>query len=281
MEKKQDNNKKLTLRVAEAFQDDVGKGIVRIDNSLMQKISVRPGDIVEILGERRTVAIADRAYPSDIGQRIIRMDGIIRRNANTSIGELVSVKKAVVNEAKKVVIAPSRKGLVVRASPEIFKYGLLGRAAVRGDIVSLGGSRRRRTTMSQSPFEEIFRMLDEDMTSFGFGDLKFIVADTNPKGPVIITNNTEIIFNPEAVEVSEEKQIDISYEDIGGLKEEIKKIREMVELPLKHPEIFEALGIEPPKGVLLHGPPGTGKTLLAKAVANETNSHFIVINGPK
>ncbi len=281
MERKNNNIEKLNLKVAEAFQDDVGKGIVRIDNSLMQKISVRPGDIVEIQGERRTVAIADRAYPSDIGQRIIRMDGIIRRNAGTSIGEIVTVKKAVVNEAKKVIIAPSRKGLVVRASPEIFKYGLLGRAVVRGDIVSLGGSRRRRTTMSQSPFEEIFRMLDEDMTAFGFGDLKFIVADTNPKGPVIITNNTEIIFNPEAVEVSEEKQFDITYEDIGGLKEEIKKIREMVELPLKHPEIFEALGIEPPKGVLLHGPPGTGKTLLAKAVANETNSHFIVINGPE
>ena len=281
MERKNNNIEKLNLKVAEAFQDDVGKGIVRIDNSLMQKISVRPGDIVEIQGERRTVAIADRAYPSDIGQRIIRMDGIIRRNAGTSIGEIVTVKKAIVNEAKKVIIAPSRKGLVVRASPEIFKYGLLGRAVVRGDIVSLGGSRRRRTTMSQSPFEEIFRMLDEDMSAFGFGDLKFIVADTNPKGPVIITNNTEIVFNPEAVEVSEEKQFDITYEDIGGLKEEIKKIREMVELPLKHPEIFEALGIEPPKGVLLHGPPGTGKTLLAKAVANETNSHFIVINGPE
>lgn len=125
-------------------------------------------------------------------------------------------------------------------------------------------------------------MLDEDMTGFGFGDLKFIIADTNPKQPVIITSETEIVFNPEAVEVSdEEKSFDISYEDVGGLAEPIRKIREMVELPLKHPEIFEALGIEPPKGILLYGPPGTGKTLLAKAVANETSSHFIVINGPE
>jgi SpoVK/Ycf46/Vps4 family AAA+-type ATPase/intein/homing endonuclease len=276
-----EEERKITLKVAEAFQDDVNKGIVRIDNSFMQKVGVRPGDIVEITGERKTVGIADRAYPSDIGQEIIRMDGLIRRNATTSIGELVVVRKAEVTEAKKVIIAPARKGLVVRAAPEIFKHGLLGRAVMRGDVVSLGGSRRRRTTMSQSPFEEIFKMLDEEMTEFGFGDLKFIIADTNPKNAVIVTAETEIVFNPEAVEVLEEKQFDISYEDIGGLSEEIKKVREMVELPLKHPEIFERLGIEPPKGVLLHGPPGTGKTLLAKAVANETNSHFIVINGPE
>ena len=271
----------VQLKVAEAFQDDVNKGIIRIDSTFMQKAGIRPGDIVEIHGERATVAIADRAYPSDIGQDIIRMDGLIRRNAGTSIGELVTVSKAEISPAKKVTIAPAKKGLVVRAAPEIFKHGLLGRAVVRGDIVSLGGSRRRRSTLSSSPFEEIFRMLDEDMTGFGFGDLKFIVADTNPKQPVIITSETEIVFNPEAVEVAEEKTFDISYEDVGGLSDAIRKIREMVELPLKHPEIFEALGIEPPKGILLYGPPGTGKTLLAKAVANETSSHFIVINGPE
>jgi SpoVK/Ycf46/Vps4 family AAA+-type ATPase/intein/homing endonuclease len=272
----------IQLKVAEAFQDDVNKGIVRIDSAYMQKAGIRPGDIVEIQGTRKSVAIVDRAYPSDIGQDIIRMDGLIRRNAGTSIGELVAVQKADIAQAKKVTIAPAKKGLVVRAAPEIFKHGLLGRAVVKGDIVSLGGSRRRRTTLSSSPFEEIFRMLDEDMTGFGFGDLKFIIADTNPKQPVIITSETEIVFNPEAVEVSdEEKPFDISYEDVGGLAEPIRKIREMVELPLKHPEIFEALGIEPPKGILLYGPPGTGKTLLAKAVANETSSHFIVINGPE
>ena len=119
------------------------------------------------------------------------------------------------------------------------------------------------------------------MMGFGFSDIKFIVVDTNPKQPIIITEQTEVVFNPEAVEVKEELVPEVSYEDIGGLEDEIKKIREMVELPLKHPEIFERLGIEAPKGVLLHGPPGTGKTLLAKAVANETNSHFILINGPE
>ena len=274
--------KKIKLKVAEAIQDDVNKGIVRIDSNYMHEIGVRPGDIVEIKGERVTIGIADRAYPGDIGLNIIRMDGIIRRNAKTGISEFVMVKKAVVKEAKRVTIAPVQKGIMIRASPIIFKQGLLGRAVMKGDIVSLGGASRRRNTMSGSPFfNDIFSMLDESMTGFGFSDIKFIVADTDPKLPVIISELTEVRFNPEAVELTEEKILEVTYEDVGGLHEEIRQIREMVELPLKHPEVFEQLGIEPPKGVLLHGPPGTGKTLLAKAVANETNSHFILINGPE
>tara|TARA_Y100000310_G_scaffold246620_2_gene251962 strand:+ start:743 stop:3193 length:2451 start_codon:yes stop_codon:yes gene_type:complete len=274
--------KELKLKVAEAIQDDVHKGIVRIDTKFLAEINVKPGDIVEIEGERKTVAIADRAYPGDIGLKIIRMDGIIRKNGKTGIGEVITIRKVAVKEAKKVVIAPARKGIVIRASNEIFKQGLLGRAVTRGDIVSLGGTRRRKSTMSESPFfEDVFSILDESMMGIGFGDIKFVVVDTNPKQPVIISESTEVTFNPEAVELKEELVPDITYEDIGGLREEITKVREMVELPLKHPEIFERLGIEAPKGVLLHGPPGTGKTLLAKAVASETNSHFILINGPE
>jgi len=275
-------DKELKLKVAEAIQDDVNKGIVRIDSSFLTEIGVRPGDIIELEGERKTVAIADRAYPGDIGLNIVRMDGIIRKNSKTGIGEIVKVRKSDVKEGKKVTIAPARKGIVIRASPEIFKQGLLGRALTKGDIVSLGGTRRRRSTMSESPFfEDVFSILDESMMGFGFSDIKFIVVDTSPKQPIIITEQTEVVFNPEAVEVKEELVPDITYEDIGGLHDEIKKIREMVELPLKHPEIFERLGIEAPKGVLLHGSPGTGKTLLAKAVANETSCHFILINGPE
>ena len=274
--------KELKLKVAEAIQDDVNKGIVRIDSSFLSELGVKPGDIIELEGERKTVAIADRAYPGDIGLNIVRMDGIIRKNSKTGIGEMVVVRKSDVKEGKKVIIAPARKGIVIRASPEIFKQGLLGRALTKGDIVSLGGTRRRRSTMMESPFfEDVFNILDESMMGFGFSDIKFIVVDTNPKQAVIITEHTEVVFNPEAVEVKEELVPEVSYEDIGGLDDEIKKIREMVELPLKHPEIFERLGIEAPKGVLLHGSPGTGKTLLAKAVANETNSHFILINGPE
>ncbi len=272
----------IKLKVVEAVQDDVNKGIVRIDSGYMRQIGVRPGDVVEIIGQRTTLAIADRSYPGDVGLNIIRMDGITRRNARTSIGEVVIVKKAVeLKEAKKVIIAPARKGIFVRASPQIFKQGLLGRAIVKGDIVALGGTTRRRTTMSQSPlFDDIFSMFEENAPGFGFSDLKFVVVDVSPKKGVI-SELTEIVFKPEAVEISEERIPEVTYEDIGGLGDEIKKVREMIELPLKHPEIFERLGIEPPKGVLLHGPPGTGKTLLAKAVANETNAHFILINGPE
>ncbi len=275
--------KEIKLKVAEAIQDDVNKGIVRIDSSFMQQAGIRAGDIVEIIGSRNTVAIADRVYPGDIGLNIIRMDGIIRKNAKAGIGEIIKVRKAEVKEAKKVIIVPAKKGVSIRASSDIFKQGLLGRAAVKGDIVALGGTRRRRSSVMDNPFfDDVFNILDESMLGFGFGDLKFLVADTSPKGNIIITDETEVVFNPEAVDIEEFDGIaEISYEDIGGLNDEIKKIREMVELPLKHPEIFERLGIDPPKGVLLHGPPGTGKTLLAKAVASETNSHFIVINGPE
>ena len=182
-----------------------------------------------------------------------------------------------------MAIAPARKGVIIKASPQLFKQGLLGRPVMKGDIVSLGGVQRRRTATSGNPFfEEMFHVLDESLMGFGFSDLKFIVVSTAPlKMPVIISDSTEVEFNPEAVEVREEAALEVSYEDIGGLREELNKIREMVELPLKHPEVFERLGIEPPKGVLLHGHPGTGKTLLAKAVASETSSNFLLINGPE
>ena len=274
--------KEIRLKVAEAIQDDVNKGIIRIDSNYMAEIGVRVGDIIALKGDRETIAIVDRAYPGDIGLNLIRMDGIVRKNAKTGIGELVTVKKTDIKEAKRVTIAPTKKDVMIRASPQLFKQGLLGRALIKGDIVALGGQRRRRTALSESPFfDDVFNILDESLLGFGFGDLKFIVVDTTPKQAVIVSEQTEVVFNPEAVEVTEEVAPEVTYEDIGGLHEEITKIREMVELPLKHPEIFERLGIEPPKGVLLHGPPGTGKTLLAKAVANETNSHFIVINGPE
>src|SRR3989344_3367895 len=211
------------------------------------------------------------------------MDGNIRKNARTSIGDMVSIIKAEVKPAKKVVIAPANKGVMIKASSKLFKQGLLGKAVFKGDIVSLGTSRRRIAPQGRD-VNDIFSMMESQFAGFGFGDLKFIVVDTDPrKLPVVITQDTEVEFNPQAVELKDEDglSLGINYEDIGGLGEEITKVREMIELPLKHPEIFERLGIEPPKGVLLHGPPGTGKTLLAKAVASETNSHFILINGPE
>jgi len=275
--------KEVKLKVLEAFQEEAYKGIVRIDSQTMKDINVHPGDIVEIEGNRITVAVADRSYPTDIGQSVIRMDGIIRRNAKTGIGEAVKVRRAEIKEAKNITIAPVQEGVTIQADPYIFKRGLLGRPVVKGDVVAMGGARRRRRTMTGSPFEEIFDVFEEGfMGSFGFGALKFVVVNTNPKTPVIITEETSISLNPKAVSVSEEEKVpDVNYEDIGGLSEEVKKIREMVEIPLKYPEVFSRLGIEPPKGVLLFGPPGTGKTLIAKAVASESEANFILLNGPE
>ncbi len=273
--------KEIKLKVREALQEEAYKGIVRIDSQTMRDIGVRPGDIVEIEGARKTVGIVDRAYPTDVGSPVIRMDGILRRNAKTGLGEYVKVRRANVKEAKSITIAPAQQGVTVQADPMFFKKGLLGRAVVKGDQVALGGARRRKSTMSGSPFEEIFDIFEHEMGGFGFGSsLRFLVVNTSPSQPVIIGENTVVKVNPKSVDVVEEKIIEVTYEDVGGLTEEVKKIREMVELPLKHPELFERLGIQPPKGVLLHGPPGTGKTLLAKAVANETNSHFIHLDAP-
>ena len=282
------NDKFVKLKVMEALQEDAYKGIARIDTATMKQLNVRPGDVIVISGSRETIAIVDRAYPADVGEKIIRIDGIIRRNAKTGIGELVNVIKADVKEAKKVIIAPARKGVIIRAGPgaiDNFKRGLLGRAVMQGDLVVLGGAKRRQELMASS-FEDLFDIFGEafgGMGNFGFpgSEMKFIVAQTQPKQPVIITETTELVLNPRAVEITEERIPEVTYEDIGGLDEEVKKIREMVELPLKHPEIFSRLGIEPPKGVLLYGPPGCGKTLLAKAVATESEANFVLLNGPE
>ena len=274
----------VRLKVVEALQDDAYKGIARIDPEIMRRLGLKRGDIILIKGRRETVAIVDRAYPADIGEQIIRIDGIIRRNARTGIGEIVSISKAEVKEAKRVNIAPAQKGIVIQADPEILKQGLLGRAVIKGDIVVLGGTARRRDIMSDMDmFEDIFAEALSGLGGFGFSGIqaRFLIVSTQPNLPCIITENTELVLSPKAVEVSEEKIPEVTYEDIGGLDEELRKIREMVELPLKHPEIFERLGIEAPKGVLLHGPPGTGKTLLAKAVANESEANFIQVKGPE
>src|SRR3989338_3562598 len=271
----------IKLKVMEALQDDAYKGIARIDTETMRSLGVNRGDVIIIKGKRETVAIVDRAYPSDVGASLIRIDGIIRHNARTSIGEIVFIGKIEVKESKKVIIAPAQKGLQIHADSETFRRGLLGRAVLKGDIVVLGGAQRRRDLMDDFGLFEIFGEAFGGMGLPTFTSTKFIIVSTQPTHACIITESTEITFNPKAVEVTEEKIPDVAYEDVGGLEEEIKKIREMVELPLKHPEIFERLGIDAPKGVLLHGPPWTGKTLLAKAVANESEANFIVLNGPE
>ena len=279
-------NKEIQLNVVEAMQDDVYKGIARIDSATMKELGITRGDVITIKGNRETIAIADRAYPSDIGEKIIRIDGILRKNARTSLGEIVKISKANVKEAKKITIAPAQKGIMVQADSNSLRKGLLGRTMIKGDLVILGAVQRRKDLLSDDFGDDFGGMLGDMLGNMGMGTLgrtqiKFLVVNASPAQAVVVTENTEITLNPKAVEISEDDSPGINYEDIGGLSEEIKKIREMVEIPLKHPEIFERLGIEAPKGVLLHGPPGTGKTLLAKAVASETESNFILLNGPE
>lgn len=279
-------NTEIKLKVVEALQDDAYKGVARIDPQLMRNLGLGRGDIIMIKGGKETVALVDRAYPADVGESIIRIDGLIRRNAKTSVGESVSIYKAPIKPATKVSIAPAQQGVVVQTDPEIFKNALLGRPVMKGDILALGGVRQRREFQMQDGMPDFFGDLNDlfgaGMGGFaGFQNLKFHVFATSPSAPCYITEDTEIVLSPKAVEMDEETFPDVTYEDIGGLTDEVKKIREMVELPLKHPELFDKLGIEPPKGVLLHGPPGTGKTLLAKAVANESEAHFILLNGPE
>jgi transitional endoplasmic reticulum ATPase len=248
------STKEVSLRVADARQRDVGHGKVRIDNDTMQKLGITAGDFVEIHGKKMTVAVAWPAYAEDQGQEIVRMDGLIRRNAGVALNEYVSVKKAEVKDAQAIVFAPTDV-----------------RLSVDEEFVSF--VKRRFMDM---PF------IEGDMTLLSiFGSaVPLIVTRTRPHGAVKIgeTSHVQVLSEP----TPEKKGIPIvTYEDIGGLHEEIQRIREMVELPLRHPELFQRLGIEPPRGVFLYGPPGCGKTLLAKAVANESDANFYVISGPE
>ena len=268
----------ITLKVAEAIsQKDIGQGIARLDPNVMDDLGIHERDLIEIVGDRRTAAIA---LPSqtDIGLGVIRIDGLVRKNSGATIGGEVTIKKTQATEAKKVVLAPIEANIRVQGDVR----GLFaGKVMVQGDII---GSQIRASKPSMGRgFNSIFDEL-MDFTP-AMKEIKFAVVSTSPKDIVIVGPNTEVQLHETPVDVSKIEGVgnlvDVSYEDIGGLKEEVKKVREMIEIPLKRPELFEKLGIAPPKGVLMHGPPGTGKTLLAKAVASESDAHFIAINGPE
>jgi len=277
----------IKLKVAEADQRDVGKGIVRIDERFREKLGLKPFDVVEIKGGKSTSALIGRPYPSDAGLEIIRMDGLIRTNAKTSIGEYVDIRKADWKEAKSVTLAPVAQGMQIYAPSETLKAIFMNRTVSKGDFISTTSLRRSRDrenfgkgVMFEDFFQDFFGQGFGQ--SFGLGEIKLQVVSTAPAGIVKITDMTQVELLPEAMEIISEQNIPtVMYEDLGGLKDAISKVREMIELPLKHPELFDRLGIDAPKGVLLQGPPGTGKTMLAKAVANESDAYFISINGPE
>jgi len=275
----------IRLKVGElTAREEAGRGIVRTDSGTMSKLGIKEGDVVEIEGARKTGAIAVRAYPADVGLNIIRMDGIVRRNAGSGVGEVVKLRKSDAKEAKRVSIAPAEKGMIIHIAPNLVKQNIFMRPVSKGDII-VPSPVVRRKNRGPSLFEDFFGFDFDDFFYTPFpGETRFIVTATEPQGIVKIGDITDLEIIPELPESMklEEKAIPaVTYEDVGGMKGVIQKVREMIELPLRHPELFERLGVEPPKGVMLYGSPGTGKTLLAKAVANESGANFISISGPE
>lgn len=245
--------KSIQLKVAEAKQRDVGRRLARVDSHAYRELNLTTGDAVEIIGKKTTVAIVWPPYREDDGQMLIRIDSEIRRNAGANVGDLITIMKAELVSATKVVMAPFETLPFVGDFARIVRVQLLNAPVARGDVVIV--------------------------PILGMG-VELKVVQTFPGNIVKITENTIIEVSSTPVKRGEEVT-GVTYEDIGGLTEELQRIREIVELPLKHPELFRHLGIEPPKGIILHGPPGTGKTLIAKALANETGASFFTINGPE
>ncbi|MEM4702377.1 MAG: AAA family ATPase, partial [Archaeoglobaceae archaeon] len=243
----------VTLRVAEAFYKDVGRGIARLDPEVMEKLGLQSGDVIEIIGKESVPAIVWPSYPEDRGKGVIRIDGNLRSNAGVGIDDKVRIRKVEAKPAEKITLAPTEPIRLMGGENYLLRL-LEGRPVIRGQKIRV----------------EVFGHT-----------LTFVITATRPAGVVLVNRKTELELKERPAEEVKRAVPNVTYEDIGGLKRELRLVREMIELPLKHPELFQRLGIEPPKGVLLYGPPGTGKTLIAKAVANEIGASFFTINGPE
>ncbi|MCP5384044.1 MAG: CDC48 family AAA ATPase [Sphingomonadaceae bacterium] len=267
------DEKTVRLQVAAARQEESGQGIVRMPRSAFQALGVTEGDVVEIEGKRMTAAIVMPAYDEDQALDVIRLDGLQRGNAEVGSGEHVTVRVAESKPAKRVVFAPAQREMRLQGPTQALKRNFFRKPLVAGDLVATTGQQPVR---NMPP--EVQRMFNAP--AYALTQIRLSVASTTPKGIVHIDEDTEVELRAE-YEEPRDPRAGVNYDDVGGIDDTIKQLREMVELPLRYPELFTRLGVDPPKGVLLHGPPGTGKTRLAQAVANESDAEFFTINGPE
>ncbi len=271
------NDPVISLQVANIRPEDSGASIARLTKNSMADIGVSEGEIVELVGKRHTAAIAMRPYPEDEGLNVVRLDGLQRINAGVSSGDHVEIRRSEVKKATKVVLAPAQKNLVLQGSGDALQRTFLLRPMVVGDVISTSVQQRiNRPGLS----DDIMRGFLE-LPTYGLQEIRLVVVSTTPRGVVQMSEDTRVELRSQFEEPKDSRRADVTYDDIGGLGSSIGQVREMIELPLRHPELFQRLGIDPPKGVLLYGPPGTGKTLLARAVANETEAQFFHIAGPE
>jgi transitional endoplasmic reticulum ATPase len=267
----------LRLQVANARPQDGGRGIARLPQASLDELGLHEGDIIEIVGKRHTAAVAVGPYEEDQGLSLIRLDGLQRVNAGASSGDHVEVRRAEIRAATRVVVAPAQKNVRLQGSGEALRRTFFRRPLIAGDVIATA------TQRSGGPDPRLPPQLRSylDLPAYGLQEIRLSVVATQPRGIVYVAEGTEIELRPLYEEPRDGHRADVTYDDIGGLGDTVDQIREMVELPLRHPELFQRLGIDPPKGVLLHGPPGTGKTRLARAVANETEARFFHIAGPE
>ena len=263
------------VQVANLPPADSGRGVARLPLTLMNELGLAEGDVIEIVGKRSTAARAIRPYGEDEGLDILRLDGLQRANAGVGSGDFVEVRKAISKPATRVVFAPAANNVRLQGSAEALQRSFEGRPFTEGDTIATAGHQRVNADMP----EHIRQLLNAP--AFALQEVRLTVVSATPRGIVHIDDKTVVELLPEYKEQAGERRADVTYDDLGGMKDTIDALREMVELPLRHPELFQRLGVDPPKGVLLHGPPGTGKTRLARAVANESEAQFFHIAGPE